>query len=89
MQYHHIVSDSHRRYFCSLFLQWLQENLSPILGVTKQHKMNVRSISISELIYSEAPFTEQHAIALLQVYFLGYKITTFTHKRMCVPKSQK
>ena len=50
--------------------------------------MNVRSISINELIYSEAPFTEQHAIALLQVYFLGYKVATFTHKWMCVPKSQ-
>ena len=71
------------------FLAVVTLELSSILGVTKQHKMNVRSFSINELIYSEAPFTEQHAIALLQVYFLGYKVATFTHKWMCVPKSQK
>ena len=76
MHYHHIVSDAHRRYFFSLFS-------------CSGNKMNVRLISINELIYSEAPITEQHAIALLQVYFLGYKVATFTHKRMFVPKSQK
>ena len=78
MHYHHIMSDAHSRYFCSLFS-------------CSGYKMNVRLISINELIYSEAPFTEQHAIALLQVYFLGYKVATFTHKQMVVPtcKSQK